>query len=364
VGAVKVAIVMPPVTEGEPSEVVASWGTVTAAATALLATGEVVPVVHCRHRTAATIVTHAGVDYRFHTSDAALVREVRAEHPDVVHVHGLGWSRLLLRMRKLPAPIVLQHHGEPQFTGRTRLAHRMVRGRVAAYLFTGAVHGQAEPWIDAGVIRADARLCEVLEAAALWTPTDTPAVSLEGAPAVLWVGRLIAGKDPLAALDAVALALRDVPDVHLHLLATDRTMERAVRARIDDEPALQSRVHVHDPVPVGEIERWYRGAPVFLSTSHREGSGYSLIEALTCGCAPVVTAIPPHLAILDAAAASVVGTFPPGDAPAAAAALVQVVGRLPSTGEPNVNGGRSLLDWTGVGHQLVAAYRSVLPRDG
>jgi glycosyltransferase involved in cell wall biosynthesis len=358
---VKVAIVMPPVAEGVPADVVASWGTVTAAASALRATGEAAPVVHCRHRASNTVVTLDGVEYRFHSSDAALAHAVKDSRPDVVHVHGLGWSRLLLRLRGVGAPIVLQHHGELPFTGRTRIAHRLVRGRVAAYLFTGAGHGQAQPWVDAGVIRRDARLCEVLEAAALWEPSAEPAVALEGDPAVLWVGRLIVGKDPITALEAVAHAAGEVPGLHLHLLATDRALESAVRARLDADPRLAAHVHVHDPVPAAEMERWYRGAAVYLSTSHHEGSGYSLIEALTCGCAPVVSAIPPHLAILEAAAAPAVGTFPPGDATTASAALVQVARLIRRPGEPNVNGSRSLLHWNGVAHQLVAAYRSVCP---
>jgi glycosyltransferase involved in cell wall biosynthesis len=362
----RVAIVMPPVVDAEPTTVVASWGTVTAAATALLETGEVLPVVHCRHRSQSAVVVRDGVEYRFHRSDAALVRAVREGRPDVVHVHGLGWSRLLLRLRlrRVAAPVVLQHHGEPPFTGRTRLAHRAIRRGVAAYLFTGADHGQAQPWIDAGIIRPTALVCEVLEAAALWSPSSEPAVVLEGEPAVLWVGRLIPGKDPMTALDAVAIAARDLPAVHLHLLVTDRMMEAAIRARVDADAALRGRVHVHDPVPAAEIDRWYRGAPVVLSTSRREGSGYSLIEALTCGCAPVVTSIPPHLAILAAAHVSLDGIFPPGDSAAAAAALVNVARRIRGSGEPIMNGARSLLHWNGVAHQLVAAYRVVLTRDG
>jgi len=357
----KVAIVMPPVVDGEPAEVVSSWGTVTLQATALLATDEVSPVVHCRHRTADAVVVHDGVEYRFHSSDAALARAVRGDQPDVVHVHGLGWSRLLLRLRRVAAPIVLQHQGEPPFTGRTRLAHRSVRRYVAAYLFTGASYGQARPWTDAGVIRRDALLCEVLEAAALWAPSAEPLMPLEGDPAVLWVGRLIEGKDPLTALEAVALAAEEEPGLQLHLLATDRALESAVRARIAGDPRLTGRAHVHDPVASSEVERWYRGAAVYFSTSHREGSGYSLIEALTCGCVPVVSAIPPHLAILAAADSPTRRTFAPGDATAAAAALVQVARLIRRPGEPNVNGSRSLLHWNRVAHQLVAAYRSVLP---
>jgi glycosyltransferase involved in cell wall biosynthesis len=353
-----VAIVMPPVVAADPSTVVASWATVTAAATALLETGAALPTVYCRHRSQEGVVVHGGVAYRFHRTDAALVREVRAAGPDVVHVHGIGWSRLLFRLRRVVAPIVVQHHGEPPFSGRTRWAHRLVRRWIAAYLFTGADFGQAQPWIDAKVIRRDATLCEVLEAASLLPPPSGEPIALEGDPAVLWVGRLIEGKDPLTALDAIALAAATLPDVHLHLLATDRPLEPAVRTKVASTPELDGRVHLHDPVPIDEIGRWYRGAPIFLSTSRREGSGYSLIEAVSCGCAPVVTSIPPHLAIVR----STTGTFLPGDAAAAAAALVQVSRHIERSSEPMPVDGRSLLSWESVAGQLLAAYRSAIPR--
>ena len=160
-------MVMPPVTELEPVAAVEQWGTITHAAEALLADGRWQPEVHARHRTAAAVVERAGVRYRFHTSDAALASALAAAPPDVVHLHGLGWTRLVARLARVGAPLVLQHHGELPFRGRARWGHRLVRRHVAAYLFTGASTGQAQPWIDAGVLRRDARCCEVLEAAAM-----------------------------------------------------------------------------------------------------------------------------------------------------------------------------------------------------
>ncbi len=50
--------------------------------------------------------------------------------------------------------------------------------------------------------------------------------------------------------------------------------------------------------PSREMSGWYRRADVYFSTSHREGSNYSLIEALGLGCRPVVTEIPSHAAII------------------------------------------------------------------
>jgi glycosyltransferase involved in cell wall biosynthesis len=40
------------------------------------------------------------------------------------------------------------------------------------------------------------------------------------------------------------------------------------------------------------VETLMRAADLFVLGSHREGSGYALIEALACGLPPVVTRIP------------------------------------------------------------------------
>jgi glycosyltransferase involved in cell wall biosynthesis len=44
---------------------------------------------------------------------------------------------------------------------------------------------------------------------------------------------------------------------------------------------------------------WYSASDVFISASHHEGSGYALIEAIHCGCYPVITNIPTFSKITD-----------------------------------------------------------------
>ena len=58
----------------------------------------------------------------------------------------------------------------------------------------------------------------------------------------------------------------------------------------------------------------------FLLGSHREGSGYALIEALACGATPIVSDIPSFRALAGPAGALV----PPGDPAAFADALVDL----------------------------------------
>ncbi|MFL5774102.1 MAG: glycosyltransferase, partial [Flavisolibacter sp.] len=52
-------------------------------------------------------------------------------------------------------------------------------------------------------------------------------------------------------------------------------------------------------------------ADFYISGSHSEGSGYALVEAMTCGCIPVVTDIPPFRKITDDGQYGLL--FQPGD---------------------------------------------------
>ena len=279
--------------------------------------GTIDPVGCCR-ATVAAVVQRDGVTYYFDTSDRGLAERVAGLHPAVVHVHGLGFTRLLVALRRAAGrevPILLQHHGEqPPAQSRTRIARRLTRHMVDGYLFTGA-QGQAEPFRRAGIISRSAPVYEVLESAShLEVDSRGSQPELGGNPCVLWVGRLIQSKDPLCAVRAIASARRRGSGAELHMLATDRSMESDVRELIASLD-MSCAVHVHPPVSHAEMAGWYRRADVYMSTSHHEGSNYSLIESLGFGCLPVVTDIPSHAAILKELARM----FAVGDAEAAGA---------------------------------------------
>lgn len=64
-------------------------------------------------------------------------------------------------------------------------------------------------------------------------------------------------------------------------------MQEISRSRL-----LQMNVHLVGKLPHHILAEWYSAADFFISGSHNEGSGYALLEAMNCGCIPVVTAIP------------------------------------------------------------------------
>ena len=349
----RVVVVMPPATDLRPDAALDLWPSFTKALEALHATDEVGPIGCCRTASEAAVIARNGVEYFFEPDDRRLAQRVAGLQPDVVHIHGLGFTRLLVAIRRAVGrriPILMQHHGEPPPAAlRTRSAQRITRRMVDGYLFTGAER-QAEPFRLAGVIGPTTPVYEVLESAS-HLDANGSAVSPElgGSPCVLWVGRLIPSKDPVCAVRAISVARSHGSQAQLHMLATERSIEREVRRSIESQ-GLNDVVHLHGPVAHAEMAGWYRRADMYLSTSHREGSNYSLIEALGFGCSPVVTEIPSHAAIVKELAKR----FAVDDADSAGALLATP----PVTRRDQIRDhARRDLSWVAVADQLTSAYR-------
>ena len=353
----RVVVVMPPATHLDPAAALELWPTFTKALEALRASGTIDPVGCCRGESIAGVVERHGVQYYFESSDRNLARRVGSLHPAVVHIHGLGFTRLLVAVRRAvgsDVPILLQHHGEPPPTSaRGRLSRRLTRHMVDGYLFTGAA-GQVEPFRRSGTISSTASVYEVLESASHLPAGDLDGhaadvqADIGGNPCVLWVGRLVSSKDPLCAVRAVAWARDRGSAAELHMLATDRTMEPDVRSLVDSLGA-DDFVHIHPPIEHADMPAWYRRGDVYLSTSHHEGSNYSLIEALGFGCFPVVTSIPPHAAIVKELAR----TFAVGDSDAAGELLLAPAMR---SRQEVIGFAHQWLSWATIADQLTAIY--------
>jgi glycosyltransferase involved in cell wall biosynthesis len=65
-----------------------------------------------------------------------------------------------------------------------------------------------------------------------------------------------------------------------------------IKRKLQENEQLKKAVILKGKVNHCELEASYNAADFFISGSHKEGSGYALIEAMACGCIPVVTNIP------------------------------------------------------------------------
>ena len=185
----------------DPEALVDRYTTLTGWAEAALAAGARRSAVVQRFHTAGRVV-RGGVEYVF--VDRSLSRVVASLQPDVVHVNGIVFPvRTWALRRTLPetAALVVQSHSDGGAIGRApvlRLAGRLLRGAADAFLFAAAEH--ADAWRDAGLVGPAQRIHTVMPASTRVEPIARDAArastGIRGEPALLWVGRLNANKDP------------------------------------------------------------------------------------------------------------------------------------------------------------------------
>ncbi len=250
--------------------------------------------------------------------------------PDVLHVHGLGFPRDVLTLAALApgVPIILQDHASHPPRLWRRASWR--RGMSAAAGIAFCSLEQARPFANAGLVHPDTAIYEIPESTSRFTPGDKEQARRElevgGDPLVLWVGHLDENKDPLTVLDGISAAARTLPDLQLWCCFGKAPLLHEVRNRIAADAALRSRVHLVGHVSHERVEQLMRAADLFVLGSHREGSGYSLIEALACGLPPVVTDIPSFRSLT--AAGTVGKLWPCGDSHALCEALRSIAVRV------------------------------------
>jgi glycosyltransferase involved in cell wall biosynthesis len=351
-----------------PERLLEDWHPLERVAAAVASSGDRVTAVQAS--LSPGTVTRRGVEFAFIAPPAgeplaradafrALLRELA---PDVVHVHGLGFSRDVLALRELipEVPILLQDHADrvPRFWRRApwRRAAAVVDG------VSFCARAQAEPFVRAALLPQHVRMFEIPESTSAFLPGDAAAAraatGLHGDPAVLCVGHLDRNKDPLTVLDGVAAAVSDLPNLELWCCFGSAPLLPAVQARIARDPALRGRVHLLGHVPHERLEQLMRAADVFVLGSHREGCSLSLIEALATGLPPVVTDIPASRSLIDGC--TVGELWPCGDSHAFARALRAAAGaRGPGTRTKVRAHFDEHLSSAALGRRLAAAYREL-----
>lgn len=320
-----------------------------------------------------TRLNRDGIDYHFVSGDAALAASLATAQPDIVHVHGLDLPRRLWWLRRgLPPSVALvaqDHgwygHGIPGARNPLRwLNYRW--GLAAADAFFFSADGLAEPWRVAGLFSRRKPVYELAEVSidlrALPRDVARAVSGLRGAPALLWVGRLNATKDPLAVLAGLAQALPDLPEAHLTMIYGSQELLPQVQAQVT-EPPLAGHVTLVGAVPHADLAAYYSAADLFVLGSHYESTGNVLLEALACGAAPVVTNIPPFRRFT--ADGTLGALWPTGETAALAEALRQAAAHnAPALRQARIDHFEAHLSWAALGRQAWAAYQDVARRRG
>jgi phosphatidylinositol alpha-mannosyltransferase len=178
-----------------------------------------------------------------------------------------------------------------------------------------------------------------------------------GVTNLLFVGRL----DPRKGVQDLIAAMPEVverTDGRVRLLVVgDSYLRPQVMAAVPG--AAREHVHFLGHVPSEDLPRWYATGDIFCSpATGNESFGIVLVEAMAAGRAVVCSDIPGYRTVVTPNRDASV--FPPGDVPALARAIAQLVEDPARRGRLAEAGRRRALEfaWPAVVDRIEAVYRA------
>ncbi len=252
-----------------------------------------------------------GVKYRFFKSrnkswyiPFKTHRYIKSQKPDIVLIQGFIFPFQLLTLRlqlNKSTKFIVQHHGERPWKSLKKYFQELAYRFANCYLFTTTEN--ATEWIEKKIIINRKKCKEVLEGSTFFTKKNKElcksALSLTGNLNFLWVGRLNARKDPLTVLQAFEKYISVRSSAKLFMIYQTDELLPGINNLLMQNDQLENSVVLHGNVLHDQLETWYNAADFYISGSHQESTGYALLEAMACGCIPVVTNIPSFKKITD-----------------------------------------------------------------
>lgn len=219
-------------------------------------------------------------------------RFIKKLKPDVVLVHGLIFPWQIIMLRWIIGPslkIICQHHAERPFRDLRKYIFRKADKYTDAYLFASKLQG--EEWVKAKQISSMSKVHEVMGTSSIFRPVERQPRS---GRVYLWIGDLNKNKDPILMAKAFRYFGMRHDDVELYMIYQGNELEDQVR---DIRGSTAS--YLVGKVEHAKMQEWFNKADFIISTSHYEGSGIAVCEALSCGCIPILTNIPSFRMMTD-----------------------------------------------------------------
>lgn len=220
---------------------------------------------------------------------------IRSLHPDVVVVHGLSFPLPLIQLKAYlgeQVKIIAQHHAEKPFNTYSIL-QKIADKFIHAYLFTSVEMGR--DWMDKGIIKSEKKIWPVMEASSVFKLQNRNVAlqhtGAKGKPVYLFVGRLDENKDPVTVVKAFIQFSKQNPGACLYMIYHTTDLLPELQQILATE-ANKNAVVLVGKIDHHEMEYWFNSADFIISGSHYEGSGVAVCEGMSCGCIPVLTAIP------------------------------------------------------------------------
>jgi glycosyltransferase involved in cell wall biosynthesis len=259
--------------------------------------------IHCINYSG--IINRNGVEYHFlkrHKFQLwmpyGLHQYVRNLSPNVIIVHGLAfpWQVLWLYWQLgNKVKIVVQHHSEIPLGHYKGILQRVADHFIRAYFFPSM--DQARPWVAKGQIGSLSKVHEIMEVPSVFHIVDKKQAqsrtNVTSEITYLWVGRLDENKDPLTLIKGFIKFARTHPLVGLYVIYRQEELIEDVRKLLLECGNVSEQIVLVGKVEHEDLLYWFNSAEFILSTSHYEGMGVAVCEAMSCGCIPILTEIAP-----------------------------------------------------------------------
>ena len=225
---------------------------------------------------------------------------LKKKNPDFVMVQGLIFPIQVLALRFFlgkKVKIILNHHADRPLKSVKKYFQRLADKSIDQYLFSS--FGNAAEWIDCGQIKGYEKITQ-LPPTLTWFHQLSKAqcrwqLKWDNGMHYIWVGRLNVNKDPFTLIEAFENFLQVQPEAKLHLIYQSTELLDALTQKVSNSELLKNAVFFEAYIPNDELITWYNASNYFISTSHMEGGSVSILEAMACGCIPIVTSIPASL---------------------------------------------------------------------
>ncbi len=227
---------------------------------------------------------HIAINY-----NKQLAKKIKELGLEIVHANNIyrPIAHNNLAKRLYPLPYIVQDHG-----GMKKVKYPWIQRPFLSTvdLFLLSAKGMELPILEAKLCKP-AQIRFVMEASSEMSFVSDNELSLQGKPCFLWIGNLNANKDPMTVVKAFKEVAKVHPASHLHMIYKQTFLEEGLKHFIAVNK-LETQISLYGFIDRGSITKYLSTADYFVAASHKEGSGYALMEAMSCGLIPILTEIP------------------------------------------------------------------------
>lgn len=235
-------------------------------------------------------------DLKWYQNPKRFHKKIKENKHDIIHINSFNYSyqASLLKSSLPDSKIIIQHHAENPRKWIKQILIKKFTSLLDGFIFSS--EEIYDNWLQKKIISKGKRFAEIMEGSSNFKFENKNSARsktrLKGNPIFLWVGRLNENKDPIKVLSGFLMLLNDYPEAKLYMIFSEDNLKKHVLEFISQNSALKDSVILIGFLDHHLLHDYYNSADYFVLGSHYEGSGYSVVEAMSCGVVPIVTDIP------------------------------------------------------------------------